>query len=71
MHVKIHNPANPSEIVGSFPTITPDHVPAIVASARAAQRAWAKVPQPERGKLIDDFLDGLERYRNRNNARNG
>ncbi|MDA0355243.1 MAG: aldehyde dehydrogenase family protein [Proteobacteria bacterium] len=61
MHVKIHNPANPSEIVGSFPTITPDHVPAIVASARAAQRAWAKVPQPERGKLIDAFLDGLEK----------
>lgn len=63
MLIDIHNPANPSEVVGSFPTITPDDVPAIMAAARAAQREWAKVPQPERGKIVDAFLDGLERRR--------
>jgi acyl-CoA reductase-like NAD-dependent aldehyde dehydrogenase len=63
MLVDIHNPANPSEVVGSFPTTAPDDVPAIMATARAAQRDWAKVPQPERGKIIDVFLDGLEKRR--------
>jgi acyl-CoA reductase-like NAD-dependent aldehyde dehydrogenase len=63
MLVDIHNPANPSEVVGSFPTIKPDDVPAIIATARAAQREWAKVPQPERGKIVDAFLNGLEARR--------
>jgi acyl-CoA reductase-like NAD-dependent aldehyde dehydrogenase len=63
MLVDIHNPANPSEVVGSFPTIKSDDVPAIMATARAAQREWAKVPQPERGKIVDAFLDGLEARR--------
>jgi acyl-CoA reductase-like NAD-dependent aldehyde dehydrogenase len=63
MLIDIHNPANPSEVVGSFPTTAPDDVPAIMATARAAQRDWAKVPQPERGKIIDVFLDGLEKRR--------
>ncbi|MFT6025762.1 MAG: acyl-CoA reductase-like NAD-dependent aldehyde dehydrogenase [Ascidiaceihabitans sp.] len=63
MLVDIHNPANPSEVVGSFPTIKPDDVPAIIATARAAQREWAKIPQPERGKIVDAFLDGMEARR--------
>ncbi|WRQ45007.1 aldehyde dehydrogenase family protein [Rhodobacterales bacterium FZCC0083] len=60
MPVDIHNPANPSEVVGTFPTISPDDVPAMMATARAAQREWARIPQPERGKIVDAFLDGLE-----------
>jgi acyl-CoA reductase-like NAD-dependent aldehyde dehydrogenase len=63
MLVDIHNPANPSEVVGSFPTIKPDDVPAIMSTARAAQREWAKIPQPERGKIVDAFLDGMEARR--------
>ena len=60
MTVDIRNPANPSQIVGSYPAIGPDDVPAMVTIARAAQREWARVPQPERGRIVDLFLDGLE-----------
>ena len=60
MFVNIHNPANPSEVVGTFPTIAPEDVPAMILTARAAQREWAKTPQPERGKIVDIFLNGLE-----------
>jgi aldehyde dehydrogenase (NAD+) len=60
MSVEIRNPANPSEIVGTFPTITPDDVPAMIRTAKAAQRSWAKVPQPERGRIVDTFLAKLK-----------
>ncbi|MFT7448995.1 MAG: acyl-CoA reductase-like NAD-dependent aldehyde dehydrogenase, partial [Glaciecola sp.] len=60
MSVEIHNPANPSEVVGTFPTMSPDDVPAMMAIARAAQREWAKITQPERGKIVDAFLDALQ-----------
>lgn len=60
MNVKIHNPANPSELVGTFSTCKPEEVPGIIEAAHVAQRAWAKVPQPERGRIVDTFLDGLE-----------
>lgn len=60
MSVEIHNPANPSEIVGIFPTMLPDDVPAMMVVARKAQREWARIPQPERGKIVDAFLNGLE-----------
>ncbi len=60
MPVEIRNPAKPGEIVGTYPTITPEDVPQIVKKAQDAQRAWAKVPQPERGRIIDGFLNGLE-----------
>ncbi|WP_170764647.1 aldehyde dehydrogenase family protein [Ruegeria lacuscaerulensis] len=60
MSIEIRNPANPSEVVGSFETITPDEVPAMIASAHKAQREWAKVTQQERGRLVEAFLDALE-----------
>ncbi|MGJ8624017.1 MAG: aldehyde dehydrogenase family protein [Yoonia sp.] len=60
MTVEIRNPANPSEIVGTYPTITADNVPVLIKTARAAQREWAKMPQTERGKMVDAFLNGLE-----------
>lgn len=60
MSVEIHNPANPSEVAGTFPTMAPDDVPAMMATARAAQRKWARIPQPERGKIVDAFINGLE-----------
>ena len=50
-------------MVASFPTITPDDVPALMATARTAQLAWAKIPQPERGRIVNNFLDGLEARR--------
>lgn len=60
MTVEIRNPANPSEIVGTYATKSPDDVPAMMQTARAAQRQWAQIPQPDRGKIVDSFLAGLE-----------
>lgn len=59
MSVEIRNPANPSEIVGTFATITLKDVPAMITTARKAQKEWARVPQPERGRIVDAFLAGL------------
>lgn len=58
--VEIRNPANPSQIVGTFPTTPEGDVPKMMETARKAQIEWARVPQPERGKILDTFLDGLE-----------
>lgn len=60
MSVEIFNPANPSELVGTFPSMSVDDIPAMVERAQKAQREWAKIPQPERGKIVEKFLDGLE-----------
>jgi aldehyde dehydrogenase (NAD+) len=60
MTVEIRNPANPGEVVGTFPTLKPEEVPGVIEAARHAQRDWAKVPQPERGRIVDAFLDGLQ-----------
>lgn len=60
MTVEIRNPANPDEVVGTFPTLKSEDVPSVIEIARKAQREWAKVPQPERGRLVDGFLDGLQ-----------
>ena len=60
MTIEIRNPANPLEVVGTFPTLSSDEVPGVIAAARAAQRDWAKVPQPDRGRIVDSFLDGLQ-----------
>lgn len=60
MSVNILNPSNPSEVVGSFPTISPNDVPPMIETAHKAQRDWARVPQPERGRIVDAFLNGLE-----------
>jgi aldehyde dehydrogenase (NAD+) len=60
MTVEIRNPANPDEIVSTFPTLNPEDVPGVIEAARQAQRDWARVPQPERGRIVDVFLDGLQ-----------
>src|SRR2546425_9855588 len=46
------NPARPSEIVGTYPTMGAAEVDAAVASAEAAQRRWARVPVPARAEVI-------------------
>ena len=46
------NPARPAEVIGTYPEATAADVDAAVGRAIAAQRAWAKVPVPERGERI-------------------
>lgn len=60
MSVEIKNPANPSEVVGTFRTNSPDEVPGMMAVARTAQLKWARIPQPERGNIVEAFIKGLE-----------
>ena len=60
MSIKIQNPANPSQIVGTYPTMSPNDIPAMMTLARTAQRKWAQIPQHERGKIVDTFINGLE-----------
>jgi aldehyde dehydrogenase (NAD+) len=46
------NPAHPAEVIGTFPEATSADVDAAVARAADAQRAWARVPVPERAERI-------------------
>lgn len=57
---EIRNPANPSQIVASFPTMAEAEVPGMMQRARKAQVEWAKLTQQERGARLDAFLNGLE-----------
>ena len=59
MTVDIHNLASPSEIVASYPLMQIADLDPVFDAARAAQKLWAKMPQPERVKLVTAFLDGL------------
>ncbi|MEP0766469.1 MAG: aldehyde dehydrogenase family protein [Fimbriimonadia bacterium] len=46
------NPADNSDVVGTFPKCGREEVEAAVASAKEAQKAWALVPAPRRGEII-------------------
>ncbi|MGE3622101.1 MAG: aldehyde dehydrogenase family protein [Acidimicrobiia bacterium] len=46
------NPARPAEVVVELPAQGPAEVDAAVARAAEAQRAWARVPVPERAERI-------------------
>lgn len=46
------NPADPSDIIGSFPESTPADIHAAVLSAREAFPAWSLVPPPKKGGIL-------------------
>lgn len=60
MTIEIRNPAAPATVVATYQETPESELDAIVARARAAQRAWARVPQPERGRLVSVYMDALE-----------
>ena len=60
MALSIQNPANPTETVATYDETSADGLDAIVDRAKAAQKIWAAVPQPERGNIIKSFLKALE-----------
>jgi acyl-CoA reductase-like NAD-dependent aldehyde dehydrogenase len=47
------NPAHPEEVIGTYVEATAADVDAAVVRATAAQKAWARVPVPERAERID------------------
>ena len=59
MTIEIRNPAKPSDVVATYGETDPATLYDLIASARAAQEAWARVPQPERGALVGRWLDAL------------
>ena len=52
MSIEIKNPANPNEIVALYTENTSDEIDTIITNAKSAQKKWATVPQPERGRII-------------------
>lgn len=60
MIIQLSNPANPSHVIGTYETLSSDELPDIMAEAREAQRTWAALPQPQRGRIVGAFLDALE-----------
>ncbi len=61
MTIEIRNPARPAETVARHEETAEADLDKVVARARAAQKAWAEVPQPERGRLVGLYLDALEK----------
>lgn len=60
MPIEIRNPANPGEIVGTYPTITPEDVPRLVQTAEDAQRDWGPDTPARTRPHRRCFLNGLE-----------
>lgn len=60
MSIEIRNPAAPAEIVATYEEVPVSALDGIVDRARAAQAAWVRTPQPERGRIVGAFLDALE-----------
>ena len=50
------NPARPTEQVGAYTLTTTVQLARVIASATAAQRAWARVPGVERGRIVEGYL---------------
>lgn len=47
------NPANPEEILGTFPMATADDTTRAIQAARNALEGWANTPGPNRGMILD------------------
>ncbi len=54
-----HNPAKPSEQIGSYGIPDESEISKILEQANAAQAAWRKVPGLERGDRLNAFLDAV------------
>ena len=46
------NPANPDDVIGTFPMSTREDVIEALQAAKQAQRLWAKIPLPQRGEVL-------------------
>src|SRR5687767_591468 len=48
-----HNPANTAEVVARYPMATREDARRAIAAAREALPAWANMPPPSRGAILD------------------
>ena len=58
--IEVTNPAT-GEVIDTIPAATPEDVKTAVDAAKAAQKAWAKVPVHERVELLMKFLELVDR----------
>lgn len=59
--IEITNPAT-GEFIDTVPNATDADVDACVQEAKKAQKAWAKMPMHERGKILYRFVDIIESH---------
>ena len=57
--IEVYNPAT-NELLDTVPNATAEDVDACVKKAMEAQKAWAKTPIHERGRIIEKFADLVE-----------
>ena len=57
--IEVYNPAT-NELLDTVPNATAEDVDTCVKKAVEAQKAWAKVPLHERGRIIEKFADLVE-----------
>lgn len=50
---EIRNPADHSQVLGIFPKSTKEDINKAIAAARESFPAWAKMPPPDRGVILD------------------
>jgi aldehyde dehydrogenase (NAD+) len=53
------NPADPSDVVGTFPESGPGDVDLAAGAAQTAFSVWSRVPAPERGRILKNVGDLL------------
>lgn len=53
------NPADPDDVIGSFPDSGPTEIDAAAGAAREAVDPWSNTPAPERGKILKKSGDLL------------
>ena len=59
---EVYNPAT-GEVVAHAPSADREQLDAAVAAAKAAQPAWAALPQERRAKYIGDYADALDAHK--------
>ena len=56
---EVRNPADTSEVVGTYPLLGPGDVDAAVEAARKAQVEWAARPAVERAEVLAEAADRI------------
>ncbi|MBX2860077.1 MAG: aldehyde dehydrogenase family protein [Vampirovibrio sp.] len=49
---EVNNPADPSDVIGTFPASAKEDIDAAVAAAKKAYNGWRLTPAPKRGEIL-------------------
>lgn len=60
--VEVMNPAT-GEFIDTVPNLTEEDVDQAVSTAKKAQKKWAKMPLHERGRILEKFVELVEKNR--------